>query len=272
MKVFVRASIVENLKLSPGKYYLTRLRAPEIARDALPGQFVMVQSFESDQYQPLLPRPFSICNVEDDDIILLYKIWGSGSFWLSVQPPGKPVGLYGPLGRGFDLAPGVPRILAGGGTGIAPMVFFASYLHQHGAGGLTSVIVAGRSAEDLAFVEHFERLCHEVFLVTEDGSRGERGFPTPIVERLIEQTSARPRVVICGPMPMIVALWELAREFGVETEAAIEAPMACGVGACLGCTDSYFGIKTCCEGPVWRNFHSTNDRTTRDILSVAGAQ
>jgi dihydroorotate dehydrogenase electron transfer subunit len=254
MKAFVHASITENLKQSPGKYYLTRIRAPEIAGAALPGQFVMVQSFESDQYSPLLPRPYSICDVNGDEILLFYKVWGPGSFWLSVQPPGKPVGICGPLGRGFDLTSGIPRILAGGGTGIAPMVFFSSRLQRQGDDPATTVIVAGRSADDLAFIDHFERTAREVLLVTEDGSRGERGYPTPLVERLLAGSTTRPRVVICGPMPMIAALWELAREFGAESEAAIEAPMACGVGACLGCVDSYFGIKTCCEGPVWRNF------------------
>ncbi|MHA2642425.1 MAG: dihydroorotate dehydrogenase electron transfer subunit [bacterium JZ-2024 1] len=256
MKAFVCAPISENRKLPGERYYLTALCAPEIARTALPGQFVMVQTFERDQYTPLLPRPFSICDVEGDDIVLFYKIWGPGSYWLSIQPPGRPVGVYGPLGRGFDLTPGVPRVLAGGGTGIAPMVFFSSYLHRQGNVSRVSVIVGGRSSADLAFVDHFRQVTSDVYLATEDGSAGEPGFPTPILERLLTEANPLPRVAICGPMAMVVALWELAREFGAEIEAALEAPMACGVGACLGCVDSYFGIKTCCEGPVWRNFFS----------------
>lgn len=269
MKVFVHGLITDNRRLAAGNYFCTVIRAPEIVSAAVPGQFVMVQSFDADQFSPLLPRPFSICDVMGDELLLFYKIWGSGSYWLSVQPVGKPIGLYGPLGRGFDLTPGVPRILAGGGTGIAPLVFLSSFLNQSKKETYMTVIVAGRSAPDLAFVDHFEKVANKVLLVTEDGSAGEQGYPTPIVERLLASQKPMPRLAICGPMPMVRALWEAGCAFGAEMEAAIDAPMACGVGACLGCIDSYFGIKTCCEGPVWRNFStSPTSNYSRESLTA----
>ncbi len=242
----VDARVERTRALVPGKYFLTTLHAPPIAARVMPGQFVMVDCASSDSLELAVPRAFSVCDVEGENILLFYKLWGRGTEYLSQRPRGSRVRVFGPLGRGFDLRP-EERLLVAGGTGVAPLVFLSRHLE-----GRTEVILAGRSAEDLHFVSFFEARASRVHLCTEDGSRGVRGYPTPLVEQIL---SRRPlRLVFCGPPGMVRALWELGLSYGARMEVALEAPMACGVGACLGCVDAYFGIHVCFEGPVWRNF------------------
>jgi dihydroorotate dehydrogenase electron transfer subunit len=115
-----------------------------------------------------------------------------------------------------------------------------------------------RSAEYLAGVEDFERLGIDVRLATDDGSRGKRGLVTDLLPELLAEHHGRPRIVCCGPEPMMEAVAKIARHANVPCQVSLETPMACGVGICFTCVakvrqpDGTWDYKrTCVDGPVF---------------------
>ena len=127
-KVITNEQILPGLRRSGARTILSSqiiwLSCPEIAGEAKPGQFVMVRCGE----ECILPRPFSIHQVNDDGIALFFAVWedGRGTIWLSQRERGDSVELFGPLGNGFSIYPDSPNLLlVAGGTGIAPLYFLA---------------------------------------------------------------------------------------------------------------------------------------------------
>ena len=125
------AKVIKNFEIVPN-YYKIVLDAPRIAKQAQPGQFVNIRV--SDKYNPFLRRPFSIHNIEDKKIVVLYKIVGKATEILSQKKTGNRLDILGPLGNGFDFnsKPMQNAILVTGGMGVAPLIFLAEKLvHSH---------------------------------------------------------------------------------------------------------------------------------------------
>lgn len=246
----------------PLPYYSLVLDGPEAWREVAPGQFVMVET--ADGLEPYLRRAFSVHDVSKTDrgarIELLVKIVGPGTRALAAKRPGDRVAVLGPLGRPFgsagaDPADARPVALVAGGVGSAPLLLLGRRLLAQGVG--FDFFYGGRGAVDLARRESFAALAEqsggELIATTEDGSVGLRGLVTAaLVERM---AAGRYRKVFsCGPMGLLKRLAELSAEHGVPGEAALETPMGCGFGACLGCAvelvDGRFAL--CCkDGPVF---------------------
>jgi len=141
--------------------------------------------------------------------------------------------------------------LIGGGTGIAPLVALTRFLPRQNI----TVILGAKTQNELFFETTFQERGATVLLATEDGSRGHFGLPTEILEDLIQQKGSETfHITGCGPLPMLQKIWQTAEQRKIPCQLAIESPMACGVGACLGCTDPFWGVKTCVEGPVVSNY------------------
>lgn len=170
---------------------------------------------------------------------------------------GDRVEVLGPLGRGFD--PGDPeteKILVGGGIGLVPLFMLAEELVRSNK---VRLLMGGRTRDDILAVTEFERLGVETYVSTDDGSLGEEGLVTQV---LVRKLAKHPRAAVyaCGPMPMIEAVRQVCAERGVPLQVSLEALMACGVGACLGCVVKGAGhsekdpryLCTCKEGPVFR--------------------
>ncbi len=230
------------------KYYLLKIQAPKIASELAPGKFVMVccALFGTD---PLLPRPYSVCSWNEEELGIFFQVMGKGTSLLSTKQPGDPIDVFGPFGTNFsppqDCEVG---LLVGGGTGIAPLVALARTLPFP-----FTVIIGGRSKSDIFFQDTFSAYGAQVMVTTEDGSSGFPGVPTPLIAKwLNEQKKKKIYSAICGPTPMLKAFLPFWREVHGVVEYALEAPMACGTGACLGCIDEIFGIKVCTQGPVIR--------------------
>ena len=246
----------------PLPYYSLVLDGPESWNATLPGQFVMVESSEG--LEPYLRRAFSVHDVSKTDrgvrIELLVKIVGPGTRALAGKRPGDRVAVLGPLGKPFgaageDPADARPVALVAGGVGSAPLLLLGRRLLAEGV--RFDFFYGGRGAVDLARRETFAELAAasggELVATTEDGSAGERGLVTaPLGERL---AAGRYRKIFsCGPMGLMKRLAEMSREHGVAGEAALETPMGCGFGACLGCavelTAGRFALG-CKDGPVF---------------------
>lgn len=256
--------ILSNQEISPG-YYRMQILAPEYNRLAKPGQFVMFRVQRS--LPPLLRRPFGIFRtgyVEPDCdgmpakefIEIIYKVVGTGTGIMQELHQGDRIELLGPLGRGFDLGdPDEEKILVGGGIGLVPLYMLAEKMV---ANSNVRLLMGGRTRDDIITVTEFERLGVGTYVSTEDGSLGEEGLVTQVLERKLDKYP-KASVYACGPMPMIDAVQQICSERGTPLQVSLEALMACGVGACLGCVVKGVGhsaeqphyLCTCKQGPVF---------------------
>ena len=242
-------------------HFLLTLECPDIAREARPGQFVMLQSRPG--FEPLLRRPMSVCRIlpgRRRRIQILYKVVGEGTRYLSRQPVGARVPTLGPLGNGFRLPPaGTRPLLVSGGVGIAIFPFLVEGLRA--ARRETPLLVYGaRSRRDLVALDFFRRKKVPMRLATEDGSAGTRGFVTRILAPILDGARGAPmEIFACGPTPMLKAVGALALAAGVPCQLALESQMPCGIGVCLGCVARSPADergptfrRVCTEGPVFR--------------------
>ncbi|MGI6343631.1 MAG: dihydroorotate dehydrogenase electron transfer subunit [Bacillota bacterium] len=233
---------------------LLRVAAPDLAADAWPGQFVQLRVTES--YQPLLRTPLSIhdCDPAQGMVDLLYAIVGESTRLLSQLQPGAELDMLGPLGNGFDLnaCPERTAWLVAGGIGIAPLLYLARQLAAQQRP--LHLFFGARCAEALVRLEAFQQLGAALHLATDDGSCGQRGTVLDLLESA-PQPSPPTEIFACGPQPMLRALQSFARERQIAAQLSLEAYMACGVGACLGCAvprpeGGYLHV--CSDGPVFR--------------------
>lgn len=234
---------------SPG-YVLLQLTDPSAPLpEMLPGQFVEVRVDGSPT--TFLRRPISINMVDrpSNELWLLVHVVGDGTRALAQLQEGAIVNVVLPLGNGFTLpaSPSERYLLVGGGVGVAPLLYMGCELL---ARGVRPVFLLGaRSASDLLELDLFRQM-GDVYVTTEDGSLGERGFVT---QHSLWQQDGFTRICTCGPKPMMQAVARLAREKGIPCEASLENLMACGLGACLCCvedtTDGH--VCVCKEGPVF---------------------
>jgi len=242
-----------------------RLRCQRIAAAARAGQFLMLQVRSGSE--PLLKRPFSFHRIlpREGCIEILYRVTGQGTWWLSQGRPGTRLNAVGPLGNGFDLPDWGQRVVAlvAGGIGIAPFdQLMTDLMAAPPSGGHDVHLFYGaRTAVEMVPVHPYERLGVTVHLSTDDGSRGDEG----VVTRLFELTTAvdrlRPGLLYgCGPLTMQARLAAWALAAGIPAQLSLEALMACGIGACLGCAlptphqddpsgDNYLHV--CKDGPIF---------------------
>lgn len=244
-----QAQVVSN-QHTGGVNYLLVLKSLDIALRASPGQFVHLRCTKG--LDPLLRRPISICLTDPQKglVYLWYQVVGKGTKLLSNLKPGDTVDLMGPLGRGFTPVEGQKIALIGGGMGIAPLILLGHTLAEHNQ---AAAFFGARSAEHLPPRDLFPPM--EGFLATEDGSAGYQGFVTELLEEWI--TLEKPDLLYaCGPQGMLKQVAAMAKKTGIPLQVSLETVMACGVGACLGCTcesarqgDSW--LKVCQDGPVF---------------------
>jgi len=249
----ILAEIAGQVQLTPDIFLLT-IEASEIADTASPGQFCMVEVRAAHSKDPLLRRPLSIHRVvRGKEIIFLYRNVGRGTHLLSRHSPGERLHVLGPLGQGFQRPLGHPAILVGGGLGSAPLLFLAEELPRDSG---VTVVLGGRTGEDLLSQEYFIALGHQVLLTTEDGSVGRRGLVTDTLSEILSHESdPRPCIFSCGPWPMMKAVYDMVHERALPCQVSLEARMACGIGLCLGCavprSDGHGYLHVCTDGPVF---------------------
>ncbi len=245
-----------------GKFYRHMgIRTGAAFETSIPGQFVMVKT--GDGFAPLLRRPFSIHRLIEagggiKGIELLYKIVGPTTLKMGGLCSGDTISVLGPLGRGFAVpSRGEPVALAGGGIGIAPLVFLASHLIENGiAPDRIKIFLGGRSAEDLLCVDEFKKMGLRVDTTTDDGSAGRKGLVTRPLERSVKAREVE-RVYACGPMGMLKGVLAIAEKYQLACQVSIETLMACGIGACMGCAVKSAPSRdekcqhACLDGPVF---------------------
>lgn len=248
-----QATILANKPAGRG-YYRIVLRAPEAAAVAAPGQFVMLRV--SENRDPLLARPFGISSVPTrSSLELMYRVAGRGTALLSRAEPGHALTLLGPIGTGFP-APekGAVPVLIAGGSGFPPLHFFAQR-----AGSSAHVFLGARDRDCLppaGMVKSFRDAAAKVHIATDDGSMGTQGTTADLLTAFLAGTQNKARLTLyaCGPHAMLAAVGRIAAEHAVPCFVSMEERMACGVGACMGCSvlmkDGAYK-RVCKDGPVF---------------------
>jgi NAD(P)H-flavin reductase len=187
----------------------------------------------------------------------LVQALGSGTSRLAALEPAEGLWIHGPLGRPFSAPRDVAEeaagaILVGGGIGVAPLAIWRRRLLR--AGIPARVLLGFRDRANSGGLDLFD--CSEIRLASEDGHTGHRGYVTDLLAVLLEGDDARSGAVYaCGPPAMLEAVRTLCAERGAACELALEAPMACGYGACFGCAiplSSAGYMRLCVDGPVVR--------------------
>ncbi len=234
-------------------YYQMWLNAPEIAAKAKPGQFVMLRVW--DGLDPLLSRPFSISEVRDNNISILYRMVGKGTRLIRDNTFNKGLGgaaypfrLLGPLGNSFDLSCSHPVLMAGG-IGIAPLLFAAARLSEEGK---EPYFYWGVLQLDSAPQYDFfpVAVAHSIKIIVEHGPFYPKGIVTDFLNELPDEIDA---ILACGPLGMLKVISRWAFMHNIPCQVSLEAPMACGLGVCQGCVLPRAGggyFRVCREGPV----------------------
>jgi dihydroorotate dehydrogenase electron transfer subunit len=260
------ATVTANYSLARDTY-LIRLHCPALAQTIRPGQFFMIRTGTGTD--PLLGRPFALYDTVLDEkgqhvaVDVVYLVVGKLTRLLAGLGPGAHVDVWGPLGNSFPDLMGVEHVgLVAGGIGQTPFLgYIREVLGQRGYGGRPPQRAAGRvslyygvrTAALAAGVADFEKAGATVFLSSDDGSLGYRGFVT----QLLEQHAPPDHVVGCGPEPMLRALAALAGRWETPCHLSLETPMACGIGICFSCVtrvktaDGWDYRRVCVDGPVF---------------------
>ena len=212
-----------------------------------PGQFVQVEVPNSKS--TYLRRPISINYVDyaNNQLWLLVRKAGEGTSSLMKLAENNIVNLMLPLGNGFTIFPGETMLLIGGGVGVAPLLYLGKKAKEAGAN--VKFLLGARTENDLLELEKFEAV-GDVFVSTENGGKGEKGFVT---QHSVLNSGSFSLIACCGPMPMMKAVAKIAKDKSIECEVSLENVMACGLGACLCCVEDTVegNVCVCKEGPVF---------------------
>lgn len=228
--------------------------ATEAAQSARPGQFMSVYTKDGSK---LLPRPISICETDQERgrLRIVYRVTGedTGTAQFSHMKEGDSLSVIGPLGNGFpyEKARGRRVFLMGGGIGVPPILELARRTEC----ARKQIVVGYRDGN--TFLEELFRQNGEVYLSTEDGSKGTKGN---VMDAVRENALEADMIFACGPVPMLRAIQQYAKEKDTECYLSLEERMACGIGACLGCVcrsvekDPHSHVhnkRVCKDGPVF---------------------
>lgn len=243
----IKAAVYSQVQLAEGIFSMW-LGAGEMAKAAVPGQFIAVYPNDSAR---LLPRPISICETDPEKELLriVYRVAGEGTKELSSCRAWDTLSIMGPLGNGFPLKD-KKALLIGGGIGIPPMLELAKALSCE------KTAVLGYRDSQTFLAEEIGKYAG-LAVATEDGSAGTKGT---VLDAIKAQGLKADIIYACGPTPMLRALKEYAAKEGIECWISLEERMACGVGACLGCVchskdvDEHSNVRNkrvCKDGPVF---------------------
>ena len=230
-------TIVENTPIAPKTFKLVLsgegIVEGEFVNISIPGYY--------------LRRPLSVCDKEEGQFTVIYKVVGEGTKVLSEMPVGASLEVLTGLGRGFDPdAYQEEALLVGGGLGVPPLFLLAKELKARGKK-VTAVLGFNR-ADEIILASEFRNLCDEVMVSTVDGSVGVKGFVTDALKVL---KPTYDYFYTCGPMVMMKAVCAALKKRG---EASLEERMGCGAGFCYGCSiqTKKGPQRVCKDGPVFK--------------------
>ncbi|MFB3880916.1 MAG: sulfide/dihydroorotate dehydrogenase-like FAD/NAD-binding protein [Armatimonadota bacterium] len=231
---------------------LTRLdiEAPDLARAALPGQFLMLRADERGERIPL--------TIADSDpaagtVTVIFLAVGKTTQRLGQLKAGDAIrDVAGPLGHHMEIERVGTVVCVGGGVGVPALYPKARAMKR--AGNRVVSIIGARTAELLVLLDEMGAISDEVRITTDDGSRGRKGFVSDELADMLKDDASRPDLVVAvGPIPMMAAVAETSRPYGVKTLVSLNPIMVDGTGMCGGCRVTVGGETkfACVDGPVF---------------------
>ena len=223
------------------------LKAPNVAKNVLPGQFIILRVDEFGERIPLTVFDYSR---EDEIIDIIYQKVGATTLKLDQKKAGENIlDVVGPLGKSTDIENYKKAIVVSGGVGGAISYPLAKALKAQGA---YTAIISGFRNKDMIILENEMKNISDYFeIVTDDGSNGNKGFVTNALLKLLEKDSNYDVVITIGPLPMMKAVCDITKEFNIKTIVSMNSIMIDGTGMCGGCRLTVGGkVKfACIDGP-----------------------
>ncbi len=239
--------VLSNEELAPSVHRLV-VEAPRVAAARRPGQFVIVRS---GSHGERIPLTIADADGRAGTITLIIQAIGEGTKELVATAPGGGIlDIAGPLGEPTEIEKWGRVACVGGGVGTAVLYPLAKALAE--AGNEVTTIIGGRSEPFVILRDELAAFSKEVLVTTEDGSLGTKGFVTAVLGEMLADDARRPDAVFAvGPVPMMAAVAEQTRPFGIKTIVSLNPIMVDGTGMCGGCRVTVGG-KTkfaCVDGP-----------------------
>ncbi|MBG0791319.1 MAG: sulfide/dihydroorotate dehydrogenase-like FAD/NAD-binding protein [Desulfovibrionaceae bacterium] len=240
-------TILVKEELIPGQTTMMVIDAPQIAKKAKPGNFVMLRVGEKGERIPLT---IADCDPDKGTITIVYLVVGKTTAEMNKLKQGEELmDVCGPLGRPTHIEKSGTVVCVGGGTGIAAMHHIAK--GHAAAGNRVVAIIGARSKNLLLFCSELSSFCPEVRIATDDGSEGHKGFVTEVLQDILETEDDIAEVVAIGPVPMMEAVCRVTLPFGVKTTVSLNSIMVDGIGMCGACRCTVGGktLFACVDGP-----------------------
>jgi dihydroorotate dehydrogenase electron transfer subunit len=230
MAKILKEKIINIERLAPDIFKMS-LESEFITQNALPGQFVNIKCCEGTG--TMLRRPISICslNKKNKSYDIVFQIKGAGTELLSKKKAGEYIDLIGPLGNSFNLDIIFRKAaVIGGGIGVFPLLFVL----KESKAIVKHTYLGFRNKDSIVLYDKFKKNSTSFDISTDDGSTGNKGLVTDLLERDVE--CSMPDVIYtCGPKPMIKKVTAIAEMYGIPCQVSMEERMGCGIGACLVC-------------------------------------
>lgn len=237
--------ILSKKEICPHQYEIT-IDAPYVVRNAKAGQFII---FRADENGERVPLTIADVNKEKGELTLVFMAVGYSTKELAALEVGDEIAdIVGPLGKPTTIKKYGTVVCLAGGYGAAPCYLIAKAFKD--AGNKVYMIMGARNKDLIFWADKMKDACTELFITTDDGSMGEKGFVTQVMERLMAQEKIDYAIAV-GPMPMMRAVANLTRDKGIFTEASLNPIMVDGTGMCGACRVTVGGeVKfACVDGP-----------------------
>ena len=238
--------VVYKRQLSHDMFWM-ELEAPYVAAKARPGQFII---FRVDEYGERVPLTMAGSNKEKGTVTIIFQAVGRSTSLLSQVEEGESIAdITGPLGRPTEME-GLKRVcVVGGGTGNALAYPVAKGLHE--AGVIVDMVSGFKTEELIVLEDEFKAAVDNFYLMTDDGTKGEKGFTTDKLKALIDSGVQYDEVITVGPPVMMKFVCKVTEPYGIKTIASLTALMIDGTGMCGGCRVSVVGETkyACVDGP-----------------------
>lgn len=242
---------------------LMTIDAPMVAKKARAGQFIILRIDEKGERIPL-----TIADYDRDNgtVTIIFQKVGKTTYALDLLNEGDSISDFvGPLGVPTHLEGYKKAAVIGGGAGCAIAYPSAKALHQMGAE--VDIIAGFRNKDIIFFEEEMSKACDRLTVTTDDGSNGNKGFVTDALKQLIEQGNQYDLVIAIGPLPMMKAVCNLTKEYGIKTIVSMNPIMIDGTGMCGGCRVKVGGEMkfACVDGPDFDGHEVDFDEAMRRL-------
>jgi len=227
------------------------IKCPEVAGIVQSGQFVNISASGH-----TLRRPISVCDFDRENglIRIVFEIRGEGTREISRLREGDYIDMIAPLGRGFSFLDDAKHVaLIGGGIGVPPLLSIAKHYGEK-----AQAVLGFKSFDKVILANDFAEYGADVTICTDDGSSGFKGNVLPCFENVLNNEKLD-IIYVCGPLPMIRAISEIAEQKEIPCQVSLEERMGCGVGACIACVckvkrrDKEMFVRVCKDGPVFNS-------------------